>query len=96
MIGRVLEFTEWAREILAKSDQAARRFNPEVRVRLAVAGREVQALLTDRPEEGDREVVVDGATILVQAGLEGLVDCEEPHDRVVLRPAGSAPNRRGH
>jgi hypothetical protein len=30
----------------------------------------------------------------VQAGLEGLIDIEEPHDRVVHRPAGSTPNDR--
>ena len=28
-------------------------------------------------------------------GLDGLVDIEEPHDRVVLKPPGSAPNARG-
>jgi hypothetical protein len=34
-------------------------------------------------------------TVLVEEGLEGLLDVEEPHDRLVLRPAGSTPNPRG-
>jgi hypothetical protein len=35
-------------------------------------------------------------TLYVERGLAGLVDVEEPHDRLVLRPAGSAPNAREH
>jgi len=34
-------------------------------------------------------------TLFVEDGLDGLVDVEEPHDRLVLRAAGSAPNVRG-
>jgi hypothetical protein len=92
----VIEFTEWASEILQRSEQAARRFNPDARVRLARVGGVVQAVLTDRPAPDDREVDVGEATVYVEAGLEGLVDIEEPHDRVVLRPSGSAPNAREH
>jgi hypothetical protein len=91
-----IEFTEWAREILGKSDQAARRFNPDARVRLARVGGTVQALLTDKPGTDDVTIDLGPATIYVQAGLEGLVDVEEPHDRLVLKPKGSAPNTRGH
>lgn len=89
-----LEFTDWAVEIIGKADVAARRLNPDARVRLARAGAGVQAQLTDGPEDGDAEVLVGAARILVEDGLEGLVDIEEPHDRIVLRPAGSAPNVR--
>lgn len=92
----MLEFTDWATEIIERADAAARRFNPDARVRLARVGGTVQALLTDAASDGDREVTVGGATILVQDGLEGLVDCQEPHDRIVLRPLGSPPNPRGH
>ena len=46
----VIEFTDWARDILQKSEQAARRFNPEARIRLARSGGSVQAEFTDRPE----------------------------------------------
>jgi hypothetical protein len=90
-----LEFTDWAREILEKSDRAARRFNPDAKVRLARVGGAVQAVLTDAPNPDDLRVDVGPATIYVEAGLEGLVDVEEPHDRLVLKPKGSPPNPRG-
>jgi hypothetical protein len=93
--GRVIEFTQWAQEILEKSDQAARRFNPDAKIRLARIGGTVQAVLTDEPETNDEPVELGPATIYVQAGLEGLVDVEEPHDRLVLKPKGSPPNARG-
>ena len=91
-----VEFTEWAKEILEKSDQAARRFNPDAKVRLARVGGTVQAVLTDVPGSDDVSIDLGPATIYVEAGLEGLVDVEEPHDRLVLKPKGSAPNTRGH
>jgi hypothetical protein len=91
----MIEVTEWAREILGKSQQAAVRFNPDVRIRL---GRNlegsVQAMLTDSPEPEDQQVDLGGMTLYVQRDLEGLVDIEEPHDRLVLRPLGSPPNIR--
>jgi hypothetical protein len=93
--GGVLELSEWAKDILRRSHEAARRFNPEARIRLARVGGVVQATLTDAPAADDQQVDVDGVTVFVQAGLEGLVDIEEPHDRVVLRPLGSVPNDRG-
>jgi hypothetical protein len=90
----MIEFTDWAKEILERSEQAARRFNPDARVRLARVGGTVQAVLTDRPAADDRRVELGEAEVFVEAGLEGLVDIEEPHDRVVLRPLGSPPNAR--
>lgn len=91
----MIEFTEWAREILEKSDQAARRFNPDAKIRLARVGGSVQAVLTDQPNPQDSQVEIGPATIYVEVGLNGLVDVEEPHDRLVLKPAGSKPNVRG-
>jgi hypothetical protein len=91
----MIEFTEWAREILEKSDQAARRFNPDARVRLARIRGAVQAQLTDEPKPEDQRVEIGPATVYLEAGLEGLVDVEEPHDRLVLKPKGSPPNARG-
>ncbi len=88
----MIEITAWAREILAKADSGARRFNPDARVRLARRGETVEAVLTDAASPGDQSLDVDGATVFVEAGLEGLVDVEEPHDRLVLRPPGSTPN----
>ena len=89
-----IELTDWAREILTRSSEAARRFNPDVKVRLARVSGVVQATLTDAPSPDDQMVDVGGATVYVEAGLTGLVDIEEPHDRVVLKPAGSRPNVR--
>lgn len=85
----MIEFTEWAADILARSDAAARRFNPDARVRLIRDGQGVRFDLVDRGEEGDQVVEHDGFTLYVEAGLEGVVDVVEPHDRLILRPPGS-------
>jgi hypothetical protein len=92
----VIEFTDWAKEILNKSQAAASRFNPNVKIRLARVGGAVQAVLAEAPEPGDQSAQVEGTTLYVEDGLEGLVDVEEPHDRLVLKPLGSPPNARGH
>jgi hypothetical protein len=93
----MIEFTDWARDILARSQEASRRFNPNAKIRLARVGGGVQAVLTDRPESGDEVARAGEVTVYVERGLEGLVDVEEPHDRLVLRPHGSSPNpREGH
>jgi hypothetical protein len=91
----VIELTDWARDILQRSQEAARRFNPDAMIRLARTSSGVQAILTDALAPSDETVSVGGMTLYVERGLEGLVDVEEPHDRLVLRPAGSAPNPRG-
>lgn len=90
----MIEFTDWAKEILNKSQAAASRFNPDVKIRLARVGGAVQAVLAEAPEPGDQSAQVDGMTLYVEDGLEGLVDVEEPHDRLVLKPLGSRPNVR--
>lgn len=82
----MLAFTDWAIEILARADAAARRFNPDARVRVVRDGGGVRFELTDEADRSD--VVVDhpsGFTLLAQAGLEGTVDVVEPHDRLILR-----------
>jgi hypothetical protein len=91
----VIEFTDWAKEILTRSQAAAQRFNPEAKLRLARLDGIVQATLTDRPAPGDEEVGFDDVTVFVEEGLEGLVDIEEPHDRPVLKPLGAPWNDRG-
>jgi hypothetical protein len=85
----VIEFTEWAVDILERADSAARRFNPDARVRVRRDGAGVVFELTDEPSDGDQVVPAGGFTLLVEAGIEGIVDVVEPHDRLVLRPAGS-------
>ena len=92
----MIEFTDWATDILRRSHEAATRFNPDAKIRLARTSRGVQAILTDEPETTDLVVPSDGFTLYVEHGLEGLVDVVEPHDQLVLRPAGSPPNPREH
>ncbi len=89
-----LEFTPWAIDIIGKADAAARRLNPDARVRLAHAGAGVAAQLTDAPEDDDVRIELGDAEIFVDARVAGLIDIEEPHDRIVLKPAGAAHNVR--
>ena len=91
----VIEVTDWAREILTKAQAAAARFDPDVRIRLARSPTGIEALLAATSESDDEAVEVDGMTLYVESGLDGMVDVEEPHDRLVLRPHGSRPNPRG-
>ena len=91
----MIEITDWAREILGKSQAAARRFNPDARIRLTRTPGGVQAVLTDAPLQSDQVVDVGEMTLYIEAGLDGLIDIEEPHDRLVLKPAGSVHNVRG-
>jgi hypothetical protein len=83
-----IAFTAWASDILRRSHTAARRFNPEATVRLHRVGDGLEFGLTDERFEGDELVSGDGFQLWVQAGLEGTVDVVEPHDRLILRPAG--------
>ena len=85
----MIEFTDWAADILSRSDVAARRFNPDARVRVVRAGGDVRFELTDAPASGDQVVERDGFTLFVEEGIEGIVDVVEPHDRLILRPPGS-------
>lgn len=84
----MIEFTDWAAEILRRTWEAARRFNPGAMVRLQRAADGVAFVLTDERVEGDRLVEGDGFELLVERGLEGTVDVVEPHDRLILRPPG--------
>ncbi len=90
----MIEFTDWATEILRRTHEAARRFDPDVLVRLGRAPSGVEFALTDAPKDGDRLVAGDGFEILVEQGLDGIVDVVEPHDQLVLRPPGSAERSR--
>jgi len=85
----MIEFTEWATQILRRAHEAARRFDPEVTVRLSRSADGVEFALADAPEPGDRIVRGDGFELLVEPGLDGIVDVVEPHDRLILRPPGS-------
>lgn len=91
----MIEVTEWARDILGRSQAAAMRFNPDTVIRLVRTGDGVEARLAEGPEPTDEPVEAGEAKVFAESGLEGLLDIEEPHDRVVLKPPGSPPNDRG-
>ena len=84
----MIEITDWAAELLLRSYQSARRFDPHATVRLQRASDGVEFVLTDERVAGDEVVRGDGFELLVEAGLEGTIDVLEPHDRLILRPAG--------
>lgn len=96
-MGGMLEFTEWAVEILGRSHAASRRFNPDATVRLHRTSDGVAFELTDERHDGDELVRGEGFELWVEPGLEGTVDVVEPHDRLILRPPGDAERSvRGH
>lgn len=92
----MIEVTDWAADILSGSQEAANRFDPNAVIRVAETRGGVEAQLTESPAPDDQSVELTDMTVYVQAGLEGLLDVEEPHDRLVLRPPGSTPNVREH
>jgi hypothetical protein len=81
----VIDVTGRAADLLAKADAAARRFNPSARIRVVPERDGVRFVLSDGPEEGDVAVERAGVTFFVDPTLDGVVDVEEPHDRLVLR-----------
>jgi hypothetical protein len=90
-----IELTDWATDILNRAQSAAARFNPDATIRLTRTATGVEAVLAAEPEQDDQKVDTGGMTLFVEADLEGLVDCREPHDELVLRPHGSTPNPQG-
>ena len=82
----MIDVSERAAELLAKADAAARRFNPDARIRVVPADGGVRFVLSDGPEDGDVAIERDEVTFFVDPTLAGTVDVEEPHDRLVLRP----------
>jgi hypothetical protein len=86
----MIRFTERAREVLAAAEHAARRFDPDARVRLRrTADGGVTFELTDAAGPGDEVVDAEGSSLIVERGLEGTVDAGE-HD--VLRLTTDAPD----
>jgi hypothetical protein len=58
----VIDVSERAAELLAKADAAARRFNPDARIRVVPTDGGVRFVLSDGPEDGDVSVERDGVT----------------------------------
>ena len=86
----MVEFTQWAIDILRRSHEAARRFNPDATVRVFRSNGGVRFILTDQPEPGDRRIERDGFVLLVEEGIEGTIDVVEPHDQLILRREGAS------
>lgn len=84
----MIEVTERAADLLRRSVDAARRFQPSVGIRVSRRGGGVDFGLATEPSEGDSTVDCESLSLWIEAGLEGTIDVEEPHDRLVLRPAG--------
>ena len=83
----MIDVTGRAADLLTKADSAARRFNPDACIRVVPDRVGVRFVLSDGPETGDIVVERNGVTFFVDATLDGVVDVEEPHDRLVLRPS---------
>ena len=81
----MLRFTDQAAQALVRSDAAARRLNPDARIRLVPQGSHgVRAELVDGPEPGDLPQQIDGGPqVFVEASLTGSVDAGE-HESLVL------------
>lgn len=82
----MIRFTERAREVLEAAERAARRFDPEARVRLLRSDDgSVAFVLTNEAGPDDEIVDGDGFAVVVAQGLEGVVDAGE-HNILTLRP----------
>jgi len=81
----LIEFTQWATDILRRSHQAARRFNPRATVRVFRKGSGVEFALVDEPVPGDQVIDRGDFTLFVEDGIEGTIDVIEPHDQLILR-----------
>lgn len=73
----MLRLTDRAREALVAADAAARRFNPDARVRLRRGPGGLVSDLTDGPDGGESVVDLEGLELVIQDGLEGTVDAGE-------------------
>jgi hypothetical protein len=89
----VIRCTARAVELLRRSSEAARRFEPHASVRLVPeAAGGVRFELADLPAPGDEIVEHEaGFTLFVAAGLSGTVDVADPHDRLVLVTGSDPP-----
>lgn len=87
----MIQVTDRAAAVVAQSLAAAQRFNPGVKIRLAREGAGVRFAFCDRAEPGDTEVACEDSSLLVEAGLRGVLDTGD-HNAPTLRsvePDGS-------
>ena len=79
-----VEITAAAAEALRRSLDAARRFNPGVVIRLVRDPSGVKTVLAERTEPSDTITEL----VAIESGIDGVLDVESPHDRLVLRAGG--------
>ena len=93
----MIRCTSRAIELLRTADEAARRFDPDARIRIVAGVDGVRFELSDGPEPEDSVVEHEGGfTMIVAPGLSGTIDVAEPHDRLVLiADAGSPAEAEG-
>lgn len=82
----MIELTERATQALLAADAAARRFNPEARIRIVSEGASVRAELADGPAPGDASLDLGGLEVFVADGVAGVVDAGD-HNELTLRPS---------
>ncbi len=70
----MLTFTHRAEDALATFHAAAVRWNPDVCLRLARSGTQLQPQMVEGPEPGDEQRSVGALTVYVEPGLDGTVD----------------------
>lgn len=86
----MIRFTDRAREVLVAAEHAARRFDPDARVRLRRDDDGVVAFeLTNEVGPGDEVMDADGFELVVQKGLTGTVDAGD-HNALMLQADESA------
>ena len=82
----MVTFTDRAREALLTSLAAARRFDPEARLRLERHAGGVRAVFANEDRPDDRIVELDGAVIAVEPGIEGTIDAGDHQELRVIAP----------
>lgn len=76
--------TEAATDVLRRAYDAARRFNPDAKVRVFLRGAAVETGFADAAEPGDTQIELEGMTVFVGAGVEGKLDTSPEHDRLIV------------
>jgi hypothetical protein len=80
----MVALTDRARDALRSSLAAARRFDPEAHLRVIRQDGAVRAVFAEEPDPTDQVIDLDGASVGVQAGIEGTVDAGEHNELTVV------------
>jgi Fe-S cluster assembly iron-binding protein IscA len=80
---RVVTLTDRAVEVVRAAHHAAHRFDPKARLRIRREGSGVAFELTDQGQPSDQIVEADGVALLIESGIEGIVDAGD-HGTLML------------